>query len=157
MTGKRPIPPKLAVAGGAAALALLFAIVAIVRPGRPVLPPAPVAGAAAVDEHLLDVCVLKPVDRSRAFGDEGPCSRPASAAGVAAVAAADAAYDAGDFRAARKSYLGLLLAGVDFGDDSVETIRWCHGRLALCVAKLALPPGVVTVDEPPLLFEDGPR
>lgn len=158
MTSNAPTSSKLKIALGAAAIAVLFSVVAIVRPARS---HAAVENGAPIEGASLDATVAAATPagakKPRILGSDGPCSRPARTAPLAALTRADDAYDAGDYAAAKNLYLKLLLTGGGFGDPEGETLRWCHGRLALAVARLAVPPHSAEIDEPPLLFERGVR
>jgi hypothetical protein len=134
----------LMIGACAIAFAAVLSVTAIVMRARGVEPPP----APAIEP----VAPLPAPERLDFFKDveDGACRPPGSA--IAAIVAADAAYDAGDFARARELYLDVLLSGGDCGDGIA---RWAHGRLALAMARLAHDQSPPLVDEPALEFREG--
>jgi hypothetical protein len=155
----RRMPRKLALIGAGAAVVLIVAVAAALRPAshdapEPAHEEAAAETAAPVSPEMFGDDLLPAHALSES---EGACSRPSSATGIAAVVAADAAYDAGDFARARELYLDLLLGGAGLGDEGDAVMRWAHGRLALSMARLARAPRSALLDEPALDFPEEPR
>lgn len=152
-TVARKVPRITIIASGAAVL-VLIGLVALLRPGRHADPaPAETAEVPDVAKRSGD-----PADPIGFVGKEGPCSRPAAGARIAVLAQADSSYEAGDFAKARDRYLDLLLTGGDLGGgDGDDVVRWAHGRLALCLARIARGPDGRLLDDPPLFFREPAR
>jgi hypothetical protein len=149
--------PLVIASCGVAFLATL-ALVAVLRPAAPARRAEP-EGTGTIAEAAPG----PDAGSERLFPLEIPhapaASRPASAARIAILVRADAAFDAGDFAAARDLYLDLLLAGqvLEGPEGHDHVVRWAHGRLALALAKLARAPGKTLIEEPALDFREKPR
>jgi hypothetical protein len=148
----RRLPPRIVLIVTGAAVLVLIGLVAFLRPGRHAAPaPGDSAETPEVAERTGDAVV--PIDLG---GKEDVCSRPAAGARIAALARADSSYESGDFAKARDLYLDLLLTGGDLGGGD-DVGRWAHGRLALCLAKIARGSGGRLLDDPELSFRETPR
>src|SRR5687768_8688219 len=105
---------RIVLIGCGGVTVVLLSLVALLRPALPEPHEAEAALAEAPEEAPTPA--LSDETASAGFAEtEGPCSRPAAAAGLAALAQADAAYDAGEFPRARDLYLDPLLSGGDLG------------------------------------------
>jgi hypothetical protein len=145
------------MAGCGVAFLVVLALVAILRP-RPEAAEPLVEEPGAAEPGPAGAPASASASAKFEAAAPGPASRPSSGSRVAAVARADAAFDAGDWGAARDLYLEILLAG-----DALEAaegdrvLRWAHGRLALALARAARVPGAPLISEPPLDYREAPR
>jgi hypothetical protein len=136
----------LAWIGGGVSFLVVVGIVALLRPGRHA-GPAPTDDAAGSADFKADPVVAS---------CEPACSRPAAGSRIAALVLADEAYDAGELSKARELYLDLLLRGGDLGAGR-DVEGWAHGRLALCMARIARGRDDRVIGDPPLTFAEGAK
>jgi len=156
-TAARRRPATWMVIACGAGIVMILSLVAFVWPRHATAPHdmEPASGSAAEP----GAAEAPPPEASAAFfaENDGRCCPPVSGAGIARSAAADAAYDAGDFAGARDRYLDLLLQGGDFGENADAILGWAHGRLALSLAHCAHESAPSLLDEPPLSFRKAGR
>jgi hypothetical protein len=154
---KTRVTTRVMIAACGGVVLILFALVAVLRPDRHAEAPVEEPAGNESEDVVADDGLLAMDAAAAPLAAESPASRPREGAGIAALVAADAAYDSGDFARARDLYLELLLSGGDLGAGGDPVLGWAHGRLALSLAKVARKSAETIIDEPPLRFRGGER